>query len=79
MAWIECPAELTADERLREMASIFAQGVLRRRKCRLMSKNVAPSDEILQKVGLLGLEATGRSPLSVTSGLLPETLKRGER
>ncbi len=72
MAWIDDPAELTADERMREIASIFAQGVLRRRK----PKNVA---EIPWKAGQPGLELSPDTVLSVTSGLLPETLKRGER
>ena len=76
MAWIDDPAELTADERLRELASILAQGMLRRRKCRPMPKCAA---EIPQSVGLLGLEVADETLLSVTSGLLPETLKRGER
>ena len=76
MSWIESPAELTADERLREMASIFAQGMLRQRKCRTMPKCAA---EIPQRAGLLGLEVRPETLLSVTSGLLPETLKRGER
>ena len=59
------PEELTIEERDREIAAIFAQGILRLRKRRWP---VALGSQQLQKSASQGLEFPHDSRLSVTTG-----------
>jgi len=64
------PAHMTPDERLREVASIFAAGLLRLRARTALSTDPGqnPNAENLSKTGQDSLELSAETSLSVHTG-----------